>query len=158
MTKIEDMSEMERESWTTLLADGAVFLYFLQKTTHGFSPRLVHTDMAEFGGIIVRIIILTIILHVAISLFFEMRKRNEPYEKDERDTHIERKGAHWGYRVIQYGIGAIIVTMLLQSGVGADYTPAFSLEKPAEIIFALLVISYVADLVKHGIMIHAYRT
>lgn len=157
MTKIEDMSETERASWTTLLADGAVFIYFWQKTTMGGVPRLAHTDMAEFGGIIARVIILTVILHVAISLFFEMRKRNEPYEKDERDIQIERKGALWGYRLMQYGAGAIIVTMLLHAGIGADYTPSISLEKPTEIIFGLLVVSYVADLVKHAVMIHAYR-
>ncbi|MGJ8563222.1 MAG: hypothetical protein ACSHXY_06685 [Alphaproteobacteria bacterium] len=157
MTKIEDMSEMERQSWITLLADGFVFAYFWQKTTHGFSPRLIHTDMADFGIIIIGVVIMTIIAHTAIALTFEARKRKEPYDKDERDIQIERKGAHWGYRLMQYGIGGVIVTMFLHAGVGEAYTPPISIKTPAEIIFALMVVSYVADLVKHGIMILAYR-
>ena len=35
MTKIEDMSEPQRQAWITLLADGAVFVYFWSKTTIG---------------------------------------------------------------------------------------------------------------------------
>ena len=157
MTRIEDMSEMQRQSWMTLLADGAVFAYFLQKTTHGLSLRLIHTDMKEFGEIILGLIVMTIIVHTVIALIFEMRKRKDPYEKDERDIQIERKGAHWGYRLMQYGVGAVIVTLLMHAAIGEDYKPPVSIQKPAEIIFALLVVSYVADLVKQGIMILAYR-
>jgi len=36
MTRIEDMSDMERQSWVTLLADTVVFAYFLRKMTDGF--------------------------------------------------------------------------------------------------------------------------
>ena len=157
MTLIEDMSEMERQSWITLLADGAVFAYFLQKSTHGLSLKLAHTDMAEFGAIILGVVIVTIIAHSVIAATFDLRKRKEPYEKDERDIQIERKGAHWGYRLMQYGVGGIIVTMFLHAGIGAAYTPPISISSTAEIIFALMVVSYVADLVKHGIMLWAYR-
>ncbi len=157
MTRIEDMSETERQSWITLLADGAVFFYFMQKMTTGFPPRLVYTDINEFGAAIIAVIIVTIILHMAIGLTFEMRKRKEAYERDERDVQIERQGAHWGYRFLQYGIGFIIVTMFLHNVAGSVYKPPMSIEKPAEVIFALMVVSYIADLVKHGIMIKAYR-
>ena len=157
MTKIEDMSEPERQAWITLLADGAVFAYFWSKTTIGLSPRLIHTEMKEFGGIILSVVIATVIVHAIIASIFEMRKRKDAYQKDERDITIERKGAHWGYRLMQWGVGGVIVTLLLHNMVGADYTPPISIEKPAEIIFALLVVSYIADLVKQGIMILAYR-
>ncbi len=158
MTRIEDMSEMERQSWITLLADGLVFTYFLKQTTSGLSLRLVHTDMAEFGQIILGVVGVTIIVHAVIASIFETRKRKEPYDKDERDIQIERKGAHWGYRLMQYGVGAVIVIMLMHSALGDAYVPPISISKTSEIIFALMVVSYVADLVKHGIMILSYRT
>jgi len=157
MTPIEDMSEPERRAWITLLADGAVFAYFWSKTTIGLSPKLIHTEMKDFGAIIVSVVIVTVILHAVIASIFDMRKRKETYEKDERDITIERKGAHWGYRLMQWGVGGVIVTMLLHYGIGIDYVPPISIQKPAEIIFALLVVSYAADLVKQGVMILAYR-
>jgi len=156
MTKIEDMSEPQRQAWITLLADGAVFAYFWSKTTMGLSPQLIHTNMEEFSGIILSVVIATVIVHSVIGAIFDMRKRKEPYEKDERDITIERKGAHWGYRLMQWGVGGIIVTLLLHNLI-SDYSPPISIQKPAEIIFALMVVSYVADLVKQGIMIWAYR-
>jgi len=157
MTRIEDMSERERQSWVVLLADGAVFAYFWQKMTIGLSPRPVYTDMGEFGEIIIGVIIVTIILHAVIASIFEMRKRKEPYETDERDIQIERKGAHWGYRLMQYGVGTVIFIMFMHAVIGEGYTPPISVKTPVEIIFWLMVVSYVADLVKHGIMILAYR-
>ena len=157
MTKIEDMSEPQRQAWITLLADGAVFVYFWSKTTIGLSPQLIHTNMDEFGEIILSVVIATVILHAVIASIFDMRKRKEPYEKDERDITIERKGAHWGYRLMQWGVGGVIITLLAHNLIGIDYKPPVSIQKPAEIIFALLVVSYVADLMKQGIMIWAYR-
>ena len=157
MTRIEDMSETERQAWITLLADGAVFAYFWSKTTIGFSPKLIHTDMKDFGGIILGVVIMTIIVHAVIAAIFERRKRQESVEKDERDIAIERKGAFWGYHLMQFGVGGVIVTLLLHTLISSGYTPPLSIEKPAEIIFALLVVGYVADLVKQGVMIWAYR-
>lgn len=157
MTRIEDMSEPQRQAWITLLADGAVFVWFWQKLTIGLSPKLIHTNIEEFGEVILGVIFITIILHAVIASIFDLRKRKEPYEKDERDALIERRGAHWGYRLMQWGVGGVIVTMFLHHAIGFDYKPPISIHKPAEIIFALIVVSYVADLVKHGIMILAYR-
>ena len=157
MTKIEDMSEPQRQAWITLLADGAVFVYFWSKTTIGLSPQLIHTNIEEFGEIILSVVIATVILHAVIASIFDMRKRKEAYEKDERDITIERKGAHWGYRLMQWGVGGVIITLLAHNLIGIDYKPPVSIQKPAEIVFALLVVSYVADLVKHGIMIWTYR-
>jgi len=157
VTKIEDMTEPQRQAWITLLADGAVFAYLWTKSTIGLSPKLIHTQMDDFGKIIISVIIATIIFHSVIGAIFDMRKRKEPYEKDERDITIERKGAHWGYRLMQWGIGGIIIVLLLQHSEWKDYSPPISMQKPAEIIFALMIVNYVADLVKHGIMIWTYR-
>jgi len=84
MTKIEDMSEPERQAWITLLADGAVFAWLWSKTTIGLSPQLIHTNIEEFGKIILGVVIVTVILHAVIASIFDMRKRKEPYEKDEK--------------------------------------------------------------------------
>ena len=157
MTKIEDMSEPQRQAWITLLADGAVFAYFWSKTTAGFSPKLIHTNMENFGAIILSVIIATVIVHAVIAAIFDIRKRKEPYEKDERDITIEQKGAHWGYRLMQWGVGGVICMMFFHHVVGIANEQPLSLQKPAEIIFVLLVVSYVADLAKQGIMIWAYR-
>jgi len=120
---------------------------------------LIHTDMADFGEIILGVIIVTVILHAVIAAIFDMRKRKDAFEKDEheRDIEIERKGAHWGYRLMQWGVGGIIVMIFLHHMGGSDFIAPISIEKTAEIIFALLVVSYVADLVKQGVMIWAYR-
>ena len=158
MTRIEDMSEGERQAWITLIADGAVFAWFWQKSTIGLSPKLIHTNIEEFGAILLGVVFLTIILHAVIASIFDIRKRKGDVEIDERDVEIERKGAHWGYRLMQWGVGGIIVTMVMHAGIGPDYVPPISIEKPAEIIFALLVVSYTADLVKQGLMIQAYRS
>jgi len=157
MTRIEDMSETQRQSWITLIADGAVFIWFWQKMTAGLSPQVVYNEMSEFGEIILGVIIVTIIMHVIISSIFELRKREDTYEKDERDIQIEHKGAHWGYGILQFGIGSIIFMLFMHNSFGAEYTPTFSIQTPIEIIFALLVVSYIASLVKHGVMIMAYR-
>ena len=47
MTKIEDMSEPERQSWITFMADGAVFIYFWQKMTQGFGFQAQYFEPAH---------------------------------------------------------------------------------------------------------------
>lgn len=157
MTKIEDMSEPERQAWITLIADGAVFIWFWDKMTVGLSPRPIHTDMDEFGSVVVGVVIFTIILHAIIASVFDARKRKEKYQKDERDSLIEGHASKWGYTIMQWGVGIIIITMFLHTLIGSHYTPPVSFQKPAEIIFALMVVSYVADLAKHVLMVKAYR-
>lgn len=157
MTNIADMSEGERQSWITLLADGAVLIWFWQKMTVGFSPQVTEQDMERFGSIVLGLIIVTVILHGVIAAIFELRKGKDADDIDERDMQIERNGAHWGYRILQWGLGGIIIMIFLHHSIGESYVPPFSIQTPVEIIFALLVVSYVADLVKHGLMILAYR-
>ena len=157
MTKIEDMSEPERQSWITFLADGAVFIYFVQKLTQGYGFKAQHFEPREIGEIFLGIVIVTIIVHAVIASVFEMRKRKEAYEKDERDIEVARQGDRNAYWFIQAGIGIVLVTLLIQYMVGDDYQGHVSVIKPVEMIFALGVVSYVADLIKHGTMIMAYR-
>ena len=83
MTRIEDMSEGERQAWITLIADGAVFAWFWQKSTIGLSPKLIHTHIEEFGSILLGVVFLTIILHAVIASIFDIRKRKGDVEIDE---------------------------------------------------------------------------
>ncbi len=156
MTRLADMTATQRQSWLVLLADGAVFYWFWQKMTVGFSLRLIDYDMAQFGSIIFRLIALTIILHVAISITFEIAAKNSDKTKDERDISIERQGTHWGYRILQFGTGAVVFGILMTGIFGDDYIAPLNFETPVQIIFALVMISYIADLVKHAVIIYRY--
>jgi hypothetical protein len=156
MTKIQDMTPTQRHSWLVLLADGAVFTWFWQKMTVGLSPVPIDYDMHEFSGIVVGIIILTVALHVVISIVFELIAKDDDTGRDERDIAIERRGAFWGYRILQIGLGVVVVGMLMSGAIGDDYQAPIQFSNPVQIIFGLIVTSYVADLVKHAVMIHGY--
>ena len=157
MTKLEDMSEPERQSWLTLLADGAVFIYVWQKMTQGFGFKAQSFSPDEIGEIFLGVVIVTVILHASIAAIFDMRKRKDPFEEDERDVRIAGHGNDIGYKALQFGVGAIIITLVLQYIVGDDFQSPFSVIEPVEMIFALCVISYIADLLKHGLQIYHYR-
>jgi len=156
MTSLQDMNAAQRQSWLILLADGAVFAWFWQKMTVGLSPFPIDYDIGEFGEIILGLIILTIALHIAISVTFEMVGKKADNTKDERDIAIERRGAFWGYRFLQIGVGVITVGVLMSAGFGEEYRTDLRFDTPVQIVFWLAVISYVADLIKHGVMIYGY--
>lgn len=157
MTKLEDMSEPERQSWITLLGDGAVFLYLWHKVTQGYGFKVQSFSPSEVGEIFVSVVVVTIVLHTAIALAFEMRQRKDAFTQDERDVRITARGTRVGYSALQIGIGVLIVTLLLQYTVGDDYQGPVSVIKPAEMLFSLCVISYVADLMKQAVQIYHYR-
>ena len=87
---------------------------------------------------------------------FELSAKDEKGGRDERDDLIERRGAFWGYRILQTGIGIVVVGMFLAAISGEGVPNFYTISTPVQIIFALMVTSYVADLVKHGVMIHGY--
>lgn len=150
------MTSTQRNSWLVVLADGAVFAWFWQKMTIGISPIPIDYDMAEFGKIVFGIIFLTIVLHIVISVVIELSVKKNKNERDERDIAIERAGAFWGYRVLQIGLGVVVVGMLMNAAIGVDYHPPISFSTPVQIIFGLIVTSYVADLTKHAVMLYKY--
>ena len=156
MTKIQDMSSTQRNSWLVVLADGAVFAWFWQKMTVGLSPNPITYDMREFGEIVIGVIILTVILHAVIASIFEFATGSENSERDERDILIERRGSAWGYRILQIGVGFVVFGILWGAiwGEGGRVTLTFT--SHVEIIFGLMVVSYIADLVKHAVMLHGY--
>lgn len=156
MTYIEDMSETERESWVILIADSAILLWFWQKMTHGWNIQPHAMSLDDFGSLIIQMIVLTVIVHAVISSFFEVRKSKGELDRDERDREIERKGSHSGYRLLQFGVGSVIFIMFMTYGLEEDYQSVIRIKTPVEIIYYLLLVSYAADLLKHGVMIHAY--
>ena len=157
MTTIEDMSETQRQSWITLLADGAVLMWFWKKMTYKWQLYPETMSLEAFGELIIGLIILTIILHAVIASIFDIRKRKGDVGRDERDVNIMRNGAHTGYRFLQFGIGVIILGIFLSHGLGEDYQSPYRMETPVQIIYYIMIVSYIADLIKHGVMIHAYR-
>ena len=156
MTKIQDMSSTQRNIWLVLLVDGAVFALFWQKMTVGLSPIPIAYDMREFSEIVLGVILLTVILHIVISSIFQIASGSEKSGRDERDVLIERQGSVWGYRILQIGLGVVVVGMLLSAAVDEGYNFLIAFSSPVQIIFGLMVASYVADLVKHAVMIHGY--
>ena len=156
MTRIEDMTSTQRQSWLTLLADGAVFIWFWQKMTAGFSIRPIDFEPGEFAGIIVGVVFLTVVLHTAIAITFEIASKQQKAKRDERDIEIERRGSHIGYRILQAGVGFVIVAMVMTSGFPEEFKEHIKVMTTVQIIFALMVVSYVADLTKHAVMIYGY--
>ena len=156
MTKIQDMSSTQRNSWLVLLADGAVFAWFWQKMTVGLSPIPIAYDMNEFGKIVLGVIILTVILHAVIASIFEFATGSEKSERDERDVLIERRGSAWGYRILQIGVCAVVFGIFWGHVWHESHEVTSVFTSHVEIIFGLMVVSYIADLVKHAVMLHGY--
>ena len=163
MTRLEDMSETERQSWMTLIVDVFVFLWFLKQTTHSLtSLTLRETGASDLMGIYIGLIIVTIILHAVIAAIFETRKRRDhTTAKDERDIDVQRKGAAAGFWVFAVAINVIIFTLLFEyAGDGTvfdGYVSPISVLAPPAMFFALMVTAFVADIVKNGTMVLAFR-
>lgn len=125
--------------------------------TGGFNLAPRNFEPAELGDFFVQFVIITAIVHAVIAGVFDVRKRKSEFEKDERDIEISRKGSHAGYSFFYFGIGAVVVTLIIQYVVGADYQGPVSVINPVEMVFALCVVSFLADLYRHGTIIWAYR-
>lgn len=167
-TRLEDMSEVERRSWATLLVDVCVFIWFWNKMTGGMSflsiPKLAETQASSLVSIFIGAIIVTVVLHAIIASVFAMRAGEDKGEKDERDIEIERKGAAAGFWILTICINIIAVTLLLEYSAQSDgktilegYKPPLSVISPPYMFFALMVVAFVGDIVKNAVMVIAYR-
>lgn len=157
MTRIDEMSEPQRQSWIKIMADGAILIWFWKAMTGDFGLSPQDFSPAQTSGIFIKLVIITIILHAGISIAFEMRKKKERYQKDERDMEIARKGSQAGYWFLQVGVGFVIITLLAQFVIGDVYQGPVSVINPVEMLFALCLISYLSDLYRHGTILWAYR-
>ncbi|MGB0906932.1 MAG: hypothetical protein ACPGVT_05510 [Maricaulaceae bacterium] len=156
MVRIEDMSELERQSWITLLADIAVFGYFKSKMTNGF--ELVTHSASDLGAIYIALIIATIIMHIVIASIFTVRKRDE-VDADERDREIESRGDRAGFWCVTILVNIIIFTLLAEyTFPDTDYyNPPMSVMGPSNMFFALISVMFIGDIVKRAVMVWEYR-
>ncbi len=162
MTRIEDMSETERQSWVTLIVDVAVFFIFIKgMTTAGSIDTLSAPALSSF---ILGLIITTVILHIIIQSIFAARKRSEDDDlKDERDVRIERKGASYGFYVVAILLNILIGHIVIQNGIDAlpnvtdRYEGFFDYTNTSHLVFALTFAAFLGDIVKNTVMILAYR-
>lgn len=163
MTLIEDMSETQRQAWITLIVDMAVFVVFLKGMTTGKSIDTL--SAAQLSSFVIGLIVTTIVLHIIIQSVFALRKRGEPDDdfKDERDIRIERKGASYGFYVLSVLLSILIGHIVIQNGldsipkISEKHQSFFDYTNTSHLVFALILASFLADIVKNGIMILAYR-
>jgi len=165
MTYIEDMSETQRQAWITIIVDSAVFIYFLGKMMTGLSIDTLSPSGLSY--LMIKVIIFTAIAHAIISGVFAARKRLEGEDeiKDERDIRIERKGNSYGFYFLAAFLYVIVGQILLQNGfdgiqnTGEDYgyKSVFDYKNTSHLIFALVAASFVADIIRNGVMVFAYQ-
>lgn len=159
MTRIQDMSETERQSWATLIVDGFVFFWFCKQMTRGFGRNFGIETFGAKGlvSIYITVIIITIILHGIIAAIFAARRRqDETLEKDERDILIERKGAAYGFGFLAIAINIVVVQLLIENSF-AGYEMLFTLSNVSHLFFILLSVAFIGDIIKNGVMVLSYR-
>jgi hypothetical protein len=162
MTKIEDMSETERQAWITLIVDVSVFFVFLRGMTTAWSIDTLSAP--GLSKLVVGLIIITIILHIIIQSLFAVRSQGEDRAlKDERDLRIERKGASLGFFVLAILLNIIIGHIVISNGLNAmpeiagKQQTVFDYTNTSHLVFALLSAAFIGDIVKNASMILSYR-
>lgn len=156
MTRLQTMSEPEKESWITFIADGLVFAWFIKVMLANWTSVSEARTPADLSEIYITLIVITIIYHAVISGFFELRRRKQNVAQDERDLAIQGEGAKAGYHALQFGVGLIVIIGLLSFVAGADYMAPVRIDTVVQFIFGLTAVSYVASLIKHGLVLLRY--
>lgn len=157
MSIINDMSEPERQSWITLLADGLVFIWFWKSIAPGWSLSPDNLSPAETGGLFFKLVFVTIFYHAIIGAVFAIRRRQGDVDRDERDLEIQAFGSVVGYTALYIGVGFVIVGILMGYVIGINYAPSISFTTPVEILFSLVFVTYVADLLRHTAIVARYQ-
>lgn len=157
MSIIADMSEPERQSWVTLLADGLVFLWFWDAIAPGWSFSPYNFSPSETGTLFFKLILVAIFYNAIIAAAFALRRRKNEVDQDERDVEIQSFGARIGYMALQFGVVLVIVGLLLSYVIGDDFVGPLDFNAPVKVLFTLVCISYVADLLRHGAIVARYR-
>lgn len=167
MIRIEDMSEPQRQSWMSFMADGAVFLWFLSQMfdLRGFlrapfeQSYVVDLPAGELMALFVVTIGWTIAAHIVIAVIFEARKRKSKneVERDERDAAIERYGDRFGYYALCVFVNVIIFVALAQNIGGEGYRGPIDVASVSGLFFWLMCGAYVADIGKQAVRIIRYQ-
>jgi len=167
MTLIEDMSETQRQAWITLLVDATVFFVFLKGMMTGLSINTL--SAAGLSKFILGLIITTVILHIIIQSVFAARVRLEADQedtslKDERDLRIERKGATYGFWILAILLNILIGHIVIQNGIDSipeiaeNHQSFFDYRNTSHLVFALILATFLGDIVKNIVMIISYRS
>ena len=158
------MSETQRQAWITLLVDAIVFVIFLKGMTTGYS--IDSLPAGALSSFVIGLIIATVFLHIIIQSVFAARVRlldREEEIKDERDIRMERKGATYGFYVLSIFLTILIGHIVIQNGLGAvpeiaDHRQSFfDFTNPSHLVFALILATFIGDIVKNAVMIRSYQ-
>lgn len=155
MTRIEDMTEPQRQSWITMIADGVVFIWFLRRMLSG--RNLIDLPPGELLATFAVVVGWTIVAHVVIAIIFDTRRKDKAPQSDERDSDIARRGDRTGYYVLCCFVNVFIVTFLIENAVGEIYQGPFSVVSPTAIFFWLICAVYCADLAKQITKLRHYH-
>ncbi|MBL4770407.1 MAG: hypothetical protein JKY61_04565 [Planctomycetes bacterium] len=158
---MNERSGAESYCWAALIATSAVLYHFHDRMTEGL--RVVEHPAGDLLGIFLRVILMTICLHVVIAVVFSIKRGaaaeqdGNPYEQDERDLAIERKGERFGYAFLGVAINLIVLMLLFEYAYPGHSQFAVSVLGPAHMFFALLASLLFSDIVKRVTMLMAYR-
>ncbi|MDG1819857.1 MAG: hypothetical protein P8H31_08490 [Porticoccaceae bacterium] len=145
-----DISAREKNIWIELAITGVVSVYYFYN-----SFRLSGwTEIASYEmGLLVRdVIILSIVASIALYALFA---RENPEQKDERDSAIESRGNAFAYYSLTVLCCLLIGTIMLSEGI-------FLLGKTSAIngpvvMHLLLIALMIAALIKQATQLFFYR-
>ena len=156
MSRLKTMNYQERESWTNFTADGLVFAWFLKVLLANWTSQPDARSPEDLVSIYIMLIIITIVYHTAISIVFALSRRKDGIESDERDIVIRGEGDRSGYLALQLGCGVILISGLMSFVAGDFYLSPVRVDTPVQFILGLTAISYVASLIRHGVILWRY--
>ena len=156
MSRLAELSEMERQSWATLIADGLLFTWFWKTMAPGWSLIPRDLDPAQLSSVFVKLVILTIVVHAVIAAVFSFRRNRDEVELDERDLDAQAYGSRIAYTAMYLGVGAITLAALSGYILPEEVTTPFRIETMVHVIFALVLLSYAADLLRNAAMLLRY--
>ena len=156
MSRLETMSTPERESWATFIADGLVFAWFLKILLANWTSEPGLRTPEDLTSVYVTLIVITIIYHAVISAVFSAYRRQKGIASDERDVMIQGQGFRAGYLALQLGCGFVLIIGLLSFIAGSEYLSPIRIDTPVQFILGLTAVSYVASLIRHGVILWRY--
>ena len=154
----ETMSETERQSWITLIADSIVLAWFWKAMAPGWSLIPTVTEPEAVGRVFLSVVVLTIVTHAVIAAVFNLRRGKDDIELDERDRDAQGYGSHVGYLAMYFGVGATMLALLSGYVFPEDVGGPFKIMTVVHALFVLVILSYLADLARNVAMILRYRS
>lgn len=108
---LKNHSYSERANWVELLTGIGVLSYYLNKIR--FLPGGFESHPTEFGILLIKVIVASIVLAIIYSVVFGLGEESESSKEDERDISIRRKATTWAYWIMNAGIIYLIVQLFI---------------------------------------------